>query len=254
MDLAVDPRNPKAAALAGAVVEGLRARGSSLAVLDPGVTLVVGGDGWMLRCVHDGGPARVYLGLNAGHLGFLLNDAADLDGLVARLAAGAWSAHTFPRLRMEALGTDGTTRVTHALNDLYLERSSGQTAHLALEIDGEPLVERLVCDGIIVATALGSTAYSLSAGGVPCHPALRATLITPICPHAPRLSPVLLPPEATVRVTARHPERRPVRAVADGVDLGPVSAMTAGPGDAVSIAFLDGHAFTRTLVGKVLRS
>jgi NAD+ kinase len=254
MELAVDPRNPKAATLAAAVEAGLRVCGRPREALDPSVTLVVGGDGWMLHCVREGGPQRVFLGLNAGHLGFLLNDAADVGSLVRALAAGAWAAHPFPRLRMEATGLDGAPRVTYALNDLYLERSSGQTAHLALEIDGEPLVERLVCDGIIVATALGSTAYSLSAGGVPCHPALRATLITPICPHAPRLSPVLLPPEATVRVVARHPERRPVRAVADGVDLGPVTAMTTGPGDTVSIAFLEGHAFTRTLVGKVLRS
>lgn len=275
----VDPRNPRAASLAEAL-QGLVGD-----VLDgPEVQLVVGGDGWMLQCLHEAGPggsadggdaredphdaegadeaalpepaaAPVFLGLNAGTLGFLLNDVDDLAQVGAALRARAWTAYAFPRLGMTATDPDGQTVRATAVNDLYVERRSGQTARLRLRVDDELVVERLVCDGLIVSTALGSTAYSFSAGGVPCHPRVPALQVTPIAPHGPRLSPTVLPLDVAIDIEALQPERRPVRGIADGIEVGPIVRMTVERTQPdVVLGFLEGHRFTRALIRKVLQA
>jgi NAD+ kinase len=248
--LRVDPRNPRAAALHVALSERV-----DLAALPDDLCLVIGGDGHMLACIRELGDAPTYLGLNAGTLGFLLNDADDLGAVAARLAGGRWRAWSFPRLSLRADGLDGSTLSALAVNDLYVERSTGQTAQLRVSVDGATIVERLICDGLIVATALGSTAYSYSAGGVPCHPTVRALQISPISPHSPRLSPVVLPLDARIDIEAHSPERRRVRAVADGEDIGRIRRATVQIAESeVRLAFLEGHEFTETLVAKVLQS
>ncbi len=248
--ICVDPRNPRAAALADRLAGCI-----DLGALPADLALVLGGDGWMLQSIRDNGPELTYLGINAGRLGFLLNDPDDYPDLFQRIAQGRYRAHRFPRLQMQAWTQDGSVKQADAVNDLYLERASGQTAHLALRVDGEEAVGRLVCDGLVVATALGSTAYSYSAGGVPCHPLVPSLHITPIAPHAPRLSPMVLPLDSVVEIVAHVPERRPVRAVCDGVEQGEVVRMRVarGPHD-VRLAFVEGHAFTSTLVRKVLNA
>jgi NAD+ kinase len=245
----VDPRNPRAKALHDA----LAAR-TDLSALPEPVCLVFGGDGHMLACMRELGPDFVYLGLNAGMLGFLLNDADDLDAVAEQLERRDWVAHAFPRLALEAEGPDGQRYEAHAINDLYVERSTGQTAHLRVSVDGSMVVDRLICDGLIVATALGSTAYNYSVGGVPCHPTSGVLQIAPISPHAPRLSPLVLPLRARIAVEALSVGRRPVRVVADGQDLGPVERVRVAAGASqVRLAFLGGHNFTETLISKVLQ-
>lgn len=247
--LRVDPRNPRAAQAAAEL-----SRRVDLSALPPELCVVIGGDGWMLSCIRELGTAPTFLGLNRGHLGFLLNEASAIDAVAARLAERAWQVAAFPRLHAEVRALSGATTETLAVNDVYVERSSGQTAHLRLAVDGEVLVERVVCDGVVVATALGSTAYSFSAGGVPCHPSVRAVQITPIAPHAPRLSPVLLPHGVVVEIDALATDRRPVRAVADGIELGPVVQLRVSAAeDDVKLAFFEGHTFTRTMLRTVLR-
>ena len=246
----VDPHNPRAAALA----ERLAAY-FDVETLPDSLCLVVGGDGWMLRCIRELGAGPTYLGLNAGHLGFLLNDADDVADVALVLTQRSWTVTSFPRLGMRGLDPHGRPLHTLAVNDLYVERGTGQSAHLHVKIDGVPMVDRLICDGLLVATALGSTAYSYSAGGPPCHPQVRAVMVTPVCPHAPRLPPLVLPPEAVVEIDVLSPERRPVRAVADGVELGPItSARLQLQPDEVRLAFLSEAAFTRRLLRKVLRT
>jgi NAD+ kinase len=255
--LRVDDRNPRARALAERVQRALP-EGVELAALPGDPCVVVGGDGHMLATMRELGTSPTYLGLNAGHLGFLLNDCGSSEAVfaerVAQLAAGAFQTWHFPRLAMHAATPDGRTIQTTAVNDLYLERATGQTARLHVVVDGEEVVRKLVCDGLLVATALGSTAYSFSAGGVPCHPLVRAVHITPISPHAPRLSPLIVPLGTTIALEALDVERRPVRAIADGVDMGSVVNMRVEQAESdVKLAFLEGHQFTRTLVHKVLR-
>ena len=102
-------------------------------------------------------------------------------------------------------------------------------------------------------TPLGSTAYSFSAGGPAAHPLVAAIHLTAICPHIPRLAPLLLPPSATIRVEVLDPVERPARAVADGVPFEDVHTVEiASSGDSVRLAYRDGHDFTLTMIRKIL--
>ncbi len=220
---------------------------------------VLGGDGTMLRAIDRHGPDVRYLGVNCGRLGFLMND---VDGspeevaarIVGAIRSGGVSTHAFPRLSMEAYDTDGVRHDGHALNDVYVERMLGQTCHLRVVVDGVEVVRHMVCDGLIVATALGSTAYTFSAGGPAAHPRLRAMALTAICPHTPRLHPLVLPLESVVEVEVADPARRPARAVADGQPVPHVRRVVIrGDTSEVGLCFLAGHDFTATMIRKVLR-
>ncbi len=248
--LAIDPNNPRAAD----IVRQLQPL-VDLTDLGPDICVVVGGDGHMLSTIRERGASVVYLGINAGRLGFLLNDVTDLPAAARHLRNREWTVSEFPRLRLHAERPDGSMVTALAVNDLYMERATGQTAHLQVRINGHVVVSRMICDGMLVATALGSTAYSYSAGGVPCHPKVRALLATPISPHVPRLAPMALPLNAVVELEALDIHRRPVRAVADGVDLGEVTRMTVEDADdEVRLAFIQPHDFTRAMFRKVLRT
>ena len=144
---------------------------------------------------------------------------------------------------------------SYALNDVYLTRMEGRTANLKVDIDGICIVEKLICDGIIVSSSLGSTAYSSSAGGSPSHPLLKAFHITPICPHSPRLRSFLVPLNSKIDIKAIDAHRRPTQAVTDGFSHGETHSLhvSSSPLDAQFI-FLDSHNFTETMVRKVLRS
>ena len=219
--------------------------------------LVLGGDGTMLQAIHDHPGRYTWLGLNFGHLGFLMNDLpaeAPVPWVRRQLEAGAWRRHGFLRLTMRAETRLGP--VAHlAVNDCYVERQSGTTCHLRVCVDGRVLAERLVCDGVIAATPLGSTAYSFSAGGAASHPLVRAIHLTSICPHAPKLPPVILPSTTTVTLEVLDAARRPARVVVDGLAFDDVSRVeiASHPDDDVNLAFFAGHDFTGTLLDKVLR-
>jgi NAD+ kinase len=243
-----DPRNPRAVALFEEVTRRLPALEER-----PGITVVIGGDGFLLHTVHKYGFDRSYLGLNGGTLGFLLNDVSGrLDEVCEAIEKDAWIEHRFPLLRASVRGMDGKEYIDHAMNDVYLERSSGQTARIDVSISGYGL-ERITADGMIFATALGSTAYSFSAGGVPCDPGLPVMCVTPICPHKPRMSPFVVPYGTEARIEVFAPERRPVRAVIDGRDVEDVASVTIGPTPyVVRIAYLEGHDFTTQMMEKLL--
>ncbi len=242
-----DPKNPRSAA----ANSELTAR---LSEPPEGVHIVIGGDGFMLHTVAAQAAQGVFLGLNAGHVGFLLNDIDDWGAVVDRLAARAWTTHAFPLIEARITTRDGEKLVEHAMNDVYLERSTGQTARIALRIDGHEVVENLVADGIILCTALGSTAYSFSAGGAPCHPEIPILGVTPICPHLPKLSPFVLPSTSTAHLDVLHPEHRPVRLVADGRDIEDVASVDVRISDRkVQLAYFEGRDLTATMVGKIVR-
>jgi NAD+ kinase len=244
----VDHRNPTSAAYR----DELLRRWPSLET-DLPVELVIGGDGHMLHTVASHGTGATYLGLNAGHLGFLLNDVTDWDVVVDQLRRGAFTTYSFPMLRSEVTFADGHTELTQAVNDFAIERSTGQTAHLQVDIDGRRVVDRLVADGLVFATALGSTGYTFSAGGPACHPTLHTLTMTAICPHHPRLAPIVLPHQSEAAVRVLHPEKRPVRAVTDGRTRDDVVALRVGLGaEQVKLAWLEGHDFTTRMVRKIL--
>ena len=243
-----DERNPKARAL----------RDELCIYLPNGVggddlVIVIGGDGFLLHTVGELGTDRTFFGLNAGHMGFLLNDPGDFEAMATALINRAFQTYRFPLLHARIELASGDILEEVAVNDVYLERASGQTARLSIAIQGDTVVDSLVADGIIFATALGSTAYNFSAGGMACHPELPILTVTPICPHHPRLHPFALPASASARVEVQSGEHRPVRAVVDGRATEPVQAVEIEYRDRqVRLAYLAGHDFTARMIRKIL--
>ncbi len=214
---------------------------------------MLGGDGHMLRVIHEQGPEWTYVGLNCGRVGFLLNEAEDLSAFAQALLQVDYRVREVPRLRATGRTKQGSPATGLAINDVYLERMSGQTAHLRVLVDGTEVVERLVCDGLIVSTALGSTAYSLAAGGPACHFSLQLTELVAIAPHKPRLPPILLPREASITIEVHDADHRPVRMVCDGRDHeNVVQVQVDDSGSSVRLAFLQDHDPTRALISKLV--
>jgi NAD+ kinase len=219
------------------------------------IMLVIGGDGFMLHCIAEHGHEHTYVGLNAGRVGFLLNDVDCWDRISDLLQKRAWTTYAFPILEADVTYKDGTKVRSHAINDFALERSSGQTAHLRIQVDGCTIVDRLVADGVVIATALGSTAYTYSAGGPACHPTLPILAMTAICPHHPRLAPVILPESSQILVEVLDVDKRPVRGVNDGRTAdGAIHATIRIIPERVHFAWLEGHDLTTRMVRKIMRS
>ena len=247
--LLIDPHNPRSQQLVDDLSDQL-----DLSQFED-VHLVMGGDGWMLECIREHGVALPFLGLNAGTLGFLMNTGRDVPRIVQKLKQRSWINHQFRQLSFIGLSSHGNRISGLSVNDVYLARLGGRAANLRLEIDGVIIVDKLVCDGIVVATALGSTGYSSSAGGSPCHPHLPGMQITPICPHTPRLRPFLIPDSAEVCISVLSPNRRPVQAVADGFSFGKTVELRISRAEqAARLAFFNDHNFTNRMVRKILRS
>jgi NAD+ kinase len=182
------------------------------------VIVALGGDGFMLQTLHNtmNSGKRVY-GMNRGSVGFLMNDYRT-ENLMDRIDAAVENA--FHPLQMTTKNADGSSSVALALNEVALFRQSYQTAKLRVEIDGRVRLEELMCDGLMVTTPAGSTAYNLSAHGpiLPLEAPLLA--ITPVSAFRPRRwRGALLPNRVTVDITVLEEEKRPVNAVADNTEV-----------------------------------
>ncbi|MGR3484932.1 MAG: NAD kinase [Paracoccaceae bacterium] len=180
------------------------------------VVVALGGDGFMLSTLHatQDLPAPVY-GMNRGTVGFLMNEYAEA-GLPERLAT-AEETLIHP-LRMTATTPDGAVETALAINEVSLLRAGPQAAKLAISVDGRPRMGELVCDGALVATPAGSTAYNYSAHG-PILPigsdVLTLTAMSAFRPR--RWRGALLPSTSRVRFDVIEPDKRPVMADADSV-------------------------------------
>jgi NAD+ kinase len=178
------------------------------------VIVPLGGDGFMLETLHTHLSSGIPIyGMNRGTVGFLLNDYNEA-GLPDRLAR-AQSAVLHP-LRMRARQSDGTSCDALAINEVSVFRETRQAAKLQVTIDGIVRLEELICDGLLIATPAGSTAYNLSAHGpiIPLGTGLLA--MTPISAFRPRrLRAALLPHTAIVTIHVQEADKRPVSAVAD---------------------------------------
>jgi NAD+ kinase len=182
------------------------------------VIVVLGGDGQMLvalrQFIDSGTP--IY-GMNRGSVGFLLNDYRE-DQLLERLARAEIS--TIHPLKMHVRDADGIEREAMAINEVSMFRETYQAAKLRLSVDDKVRMEELTCDGVLVATPAGSTAYNLSAYGpiLPINAQLLA--LTPICPFRPRRwRGALLPNHAHIRLEVLEAGKRPVSAVADNIEF-----------------------------------
>ncbi len=201
------------------------------------VIVACGGDGLMLRALHDSIRHRKpVFGMNRGSVGFLLNEYR-ADGLAARLA----KAHTvrINPLHMRARTTNGETHAALAINEVSLLRETHQTAKLRITVDGVVRLEELSGDGIIVATPAGSTAYNLAAHGpiIPLGAGIMA--LTPLSPFRPRRwRGALLPLSSRIRLDVLDADKRPVAAVADFTEVRDVESVEIWRDKAIEISLL----------------
>ena len=203
---------------AEAAMEVLARRWPTVDLDDAEIVVALGGDGFMLETLHGQMQRAVPIyGMNLGTVGFLLN-AFGIDDLAERLA-GAREVVLHP-LRMEATAADGTKVSGMAINEVSIYRETRQAARLAVEIDGVVRLPELVCDGVLVATPAGSTAYNLSAHGPILPLGANLLAVTPISPFRPRRwRGALLPNEARFTIRVLDPIKRPASAVADYTEV-----------------------------------
>jgi NAD+ kinase len=190
------------------------------------VVVALGGDGFMLQTLHrlrDSGIA-IY-GMNRGSVGFLMNEY-NVEDLRERLAAA--QRYVIHPLIMETVDAAGKKEQAPAVNEVSLLRQSFQAAKLRISIDGKVRMKELICDGILVATPAGSTAYNLSAHGpiLPLDAPLLA--LTPLSPFRPRRwRGALLPNRARIEISVLEADKRPVNAVADHFEVRSVVSVSA---------------------------
>ena len=213
------------------------------------VVVALGGDGFMLQTLHaterTGTP--VY-GMNRGTVGFLMNAYAE-DDLPDRLAA-AEPAILNP-LSMRATTTDGEVAQGLAINEVSLLRMGPQAAKLRILVDGRERLPELVCDGALVATPAGSTAYNYSAHGPILPIGAEILALTAIAPFRPRRwRGALLPKTATVRFEVLEADKRPVMADADSRPVRNVAVVEVRTEPAIRhrILFDPGHGLDERLI------
>jgi NAD+ kinase len=183
--------------------------------------VALGGDGFMLHTLHrmlEGDcPHLPVFGMNRGTVGFLMNEWR-IDGLAERIAA-AKPIRVAP-LEMRATTVAGETFVHAAINEVSLLRETRQTAKIEISVNGRVALPELACDGVLVATPAGSTAYNLSAHGPILPRAAKMLALTPISPFRPRRwSGAILPDDTAVCMRILDAENRPVSAVADQIEV-----------------------------------
>ncbi len=182
------------------------------------VIVALGGDGFMLTALHRFmNTGKPIYGMHRGTVGFLMNKFR-IDGLMERLARA--NVTRIRPLLMTTTGADGAVREARAFNEASLWRQTYQAAKLRIAIDGKERLAELICDGLIVATPAGSTAYNLSAHGpiIPLGAPLLA--LTPISPFRPRRwRGALVPDHAEIVVDALDTGKRPVGAAADHTEI-----------------------------------
>ena len=191
---------------------------------DPNCVLVIGGDGTMLHAIQKHWRRRVpFYGINAGHVGFLMNDASEaLDGFPpAELVA-----RQMPMLYVEVQGRDGAWRTGLSFNDAWIERATGQSAWLEVRVNGQVRLPKVVCDGMLASTAAGSTAYAMSMGAQPLLADTPAWLVVGSNVMQPlNFKSALLSLESVVEVRSLDDDKRPLNGYLHGVPMGPVTAM-----------------------------
>jgi NAD+ kinase len=206
---------------AAMAAEKMLRRRYSWAEADKAASLVaIGGDGFMLQTLHgmlECGAARPVFGMNRGTVGFLMNEWR-IDRLPERIAAA--KAIRVAPLAMEATTVGGEVARHAAINEVSLLRETRQTAKIEVCVNGRVAMPELVCDGVLLATPAGSTAYNFSARGPILPLASKVLALTPIAAFRPRRwSGAILPDDVAVRFRVLEAEHRPVSAVADQFEV-----------------------------------
>jgi NAD+ kinase len=214
----------------------LRARYGDAGPDDADIVVALGGDGFMLQTLHSfTGKGKPIYGMNRGTVGFLMNEYGQ-DDLPDRLAA-AEKAVIHP-LKMTA-HTQSRAVEARAFNEVSLLRETRQAAKIRILVDDKPRISELICDGVLVSTPAGSTAYNLSAHGPILPISADLLALTPISAFRPRRwRGALLPHRARVRFEMLENRKRPVSAVADDFEVRDVTAVDVAEDRTISMTML----------------
>ncbi|MFQ5562804.1 MAG: NAD kinase [Parvularculaceae bacterium] len=222
---------------AAAACDLLRKRYGHVDAAEADIIVAVGGDGFMLETLrgHLRAGKPIY-GVNFGAVGFLMNPYApdDLDERIAN----AESAVIYP-LSMNAETVGGDRISAMAINEVSLFRQTRQSARVRILVNGKVRMDSLVCDGVLLSTPAGSTAYNLSAHGPILPIDAEMLALTPISAFRPRRwRGALLPHSAQVRFEALETDQRPVSAVADNFEVRDVAAVETAEDRSISMTLL----------------
>ena len=191
----------------------------------PNLILVIGGDGTMLKAIREHWRRRIpFVGLNAGHLGFLMNAS-----LPTQLEGVDLISQSLPLLRVDVRYPNGNTAMHLAYGDAWIERAEGQAAWLQVRVNGEVQLQKVVGDGMLIATAAGSSAYARAMGAVPVPLDSQSLILAGSNIFQPRFwKPMNLPGTSQITLTSLDTRgKRPLRAFVDGQTLGIVEEISA---------------------------
>ncbi|HEX3125469.1 MAG TPA: NAD kinase [Rhodanobacteraceae bacterium] len=212
---------------AQAALSVLRGRYTEAPLEKAEIIVALGGDGFMLRTLHRHMAVnRPVYGMKLGTVGFLMNQF-HAENLTERLARA--QPTTLKPLVMQAVSESGNTVTSLAFNEVSLLRQTKQAAHIRVSLNGVAKIEELMCDGILVATSAGSTAYNLSAHGPILPLGADVLAMTPISPFRPRRwRGAILRAGTEVKFEILDPYKRPVSATADSNEVRDVVEVTIG--------------------------
>jgi len=227
----------------------LAARYGDAPLEEADVIVALGGDGFMLEVLHLPLARRIPIyGMNRGSVGFLMNEYSP-DRLTERIGAAERASLT--PLKMYALDLNGQEHRALAINEVSLLRQTAQSARLRIVVDGRTRMEELVCDGIMVATPAGSTAYNLSAHGPILPIGANLLALTPVSAFRPRRwRGALLRHDARVDIQIQAPDRRPVSAAADNQEVRDIThvSVEADHSRRLTLLFDPGHALDERIL------
>lgn len=219
------------------------------------VIIVLGGDGQMLRSIRENiSYNKPFFGINCGRVGFLMNNY-DTTNLLERITLAETIA--LHPLQLCATDIDGVVHKAIAINEVSLLRQTHNAAHCAIYVNDVLVMDLLICDGVLVATPAGSTAYNLSAHGpiIPIGADLLA--LTPISAFSPRhWRGALLAANSLVRFEVIEPEFRPQSVTADNIEFRNIAAVSISMADDISICLLHdkGHSLSERIISKQFTS
>lgn len=232
-------------------VTELKERYGNVSLQDADVIVALGGDGAMLQTLHSTieRPRPIY-GMNFGSIGFLMNEY-NSDNLLNRLELA--EENIIHPLKLKAYNGQEQSLNALAINEVSLFRQSHQAAKLKITVDGKLRLAELICDGVMVATPAGSTAYNFSAHGPIIPVGAQLLALTPISPFRPRRwRGALLRNHATVVIEALEPNKRPISAVADHHEFKDIRRVEISEDQSIALRLLfdPGHALDERIINE----
>ncbi|MFH1423696.1 MAG: NAD(+)/NADH kinase [Candidatus Nealsonbacteria bacterium] len=251
-----DKLNPKAAAylkelepLLESATIGFTEKASAALMEFVDMIVVLGGDGTMLKTVHAYDFKSIFLGINCGHVGFLMNDS-NPGGAADRILNGEFEVHRFPLLEIDI----GPQQCFLAMNDVYFKSIAGPACKINIKVNGGEIAERVVGDGVVISTAIGSTGYFVPAHGSAINPKIPAIGLAPLHVHTPiQFLPMILPLSSEIELTLLSPKEE-VKGFYDGIELPYFQKIKIREsGQIVRLVFWKGESFTARLINKIMR-